>query len=74
MKTKSMETLSEITEICNEMYRVHFTVTQSRVTIQRVTVGGTIGMDGRDVMRIMDREILRGIHDDLVHRHLNQSA
>lgn len=72
--TATKVTRSELTEIAGGMYRVHFTVTEHRITVQRVTVQETISDEGRDIMQVMDKDILRGLHEDLVHRHLNLSA
>ena len=59
-------------EIRGEQYNVSYTVTENAVTIQAVSLQA-IGRE-RNLLPVMDKQILRELHEELVHKHLNHAV
>jgi len=58
-------------EIGGQMFRFSVTISDEAVLIYAVTAGN---QTDRDIMHVMDREILLGIKQDLEFQHVNKSA
>jgi hypothetical protein len=61
----------EIKEIAGQHFRLHITVTENAVTIQKITLPYDTE---RNLLQVMDKEILKQLHEELVHKHLNHIA
>lgn len=58
-------------ELSGDHYAIDFTVSPGGLTIQKVTPATD---QRRDIMKVMDPEILKQVHESLSHEHLNHSA